>query len=214
MNRLMLLGLIVPLIALSQARQTSAITASSDPCQSLNWNWRHAEELTWKQSLNRTKGISASERERLVAVIAKQLSDTTPSIEERKIAAEFLHIKDVDLNSDGKREVIVQGGGDSFVCSPTGNCSFWNIRRGHSHFDVLLSADAQTFTIQPTISHGYHDIVLTRHADAFQSEAKEFRFDGNRYQLSLSFSVLWYEQGSDGEQQRLQKPKIDDCRAE
>jgi hypothetical protein len=38
-------------------------------------------------------------------------------------------VKYVDLDGDGKPEVIAQAGGEKSGCSPTGNCPLWVLRR-------------------------------------------------------------------------------------
>ena len=155
--------------------------------------------------------MPASERRRLLAAITDELSDNEFESEEaRKKAPSDARIKYVALDSDGKSEVIVQAG-DSTSCSPTGNCAFWILRwRGNSYFP-LLRAEAQTFTLQPSHTHGFLDIVLTRHGSAFESEVKVYRFDGESYQEGECYTAEWEKLGADGEFRKLKEPKLTPC---
>src|SRR5437762_474827 len=76
---------------------------------------------------------------------------------------------------------IAQAGGERSRCSPTGNCPFWVLRRRGSEYEVLLEAEAQTFTIQPIQSRGFSDLVLARHGSAFESAARVYKFNGESY---------------------------------
>jgi hypothetical protein len=173
----------------------------------VHWNWHHAEELSLKQSVGRNLRISPAERKRLIAAIAAQTSDAeTPAAESRKAALDA-RIKYVDLNGDGRPEVIVQSASRD-ACSPTGNCPFWIFRLQNGRYEVILDGEAQTFTVQPARSHGFRDIALTRHASAFASDGLEFRFDGQKYEPAQSFEVEWSPQPESGDPQRPPAPKV------
>jgi len=179
----------------------------------LVWDWRRAEELSWKQSIGRTRNLSASERDRLLAAIADELSDEEfESDEARTEAASDARIKYVALNSDGKSEVIVQAG-DSTSCSPVGNCVFWILRRRGNSYFLLLRSEAKLFTLQPSRTHGFLDIVLTRHNSAFDSEVRVYQFDGQSYQESDCYWAEWEPSGAHGESHNLRKPKLTPCGA-
>jgi len=177
----------------------------------LKWDWRHAEELTWKQSIERTSYLSPSERKRLLEAVASQISEIDfESEEDRKKAPAKARFKYVDLDGDGASEVIVQSG-DETTCSPTGNCAFWVFRRRGNSYIPLLDAGAQTFTIQQSRTHGLHDIVLALHGSAFQSEVRIYRFDGESYQPGECYDAEWSHSGSDGESQGLKSPQLTPC---
>jgi len=188
---------------------------SVDPCK-IHWNWRTANELSWKQSVSRTKNLSNDERQRLIAALTAQLRSVSgnTSEEELRSVAQKARVKYVDLDGDGKSEVIIQAAGDT-TCSPTGNCSIWVLRRSKNRYQIILDEDAQTFTVQSESSHGFRDLLLTRHGSAFASDGELFRFDGQRYRLFKSFEVEWYSQAGDGSwDKRLDTPKLTNCRSE
>jgi hypothetical protein len=131
------------------------------------------DELDWRVSISRLKNIESSERKRLVTVIAHALRDSgvleDGRVSEQQLAqvAAETRIKYVDLNGDGKTEVVAQAGGEGSGCSPTGNCPFWILHRRAQSYEILLDGEAQTFTIQRTRTKGYLDIVLSSHGSAF-----------------------------------------------
>lgn len=205
--------LLTALLSVGQTVQTPAADAQTPGPDRLRWDWERREDLSWHASISRRKDLQPSERKRLIKIIADQIrpSDRGMSSEEQlaKIAAET-RIKYMDLSGDGKPEVIAQAGGDTY-CSPTGNCSFWIFRRRGTSYEVLLEGDAQTFTIQHTRTKGYLDIVLSRHNSAFDSEAREYKFDGNSYREGACFDVEWSVLGSDSEFHDLKEPRISLC---
>ena len=75
----------------------------------LNWNVCHWEELSWKQSISRNKRLAQAERTRLFAAITAQLHTVDfDSEQEMRISVTETRIKYVDLNGDGKSEVIAK----------------------------------------------------------------------------------------------------------
>jgi hypothetical protein len=85
------------------------------------------------------------------------------------------------------------------------------MRHQGDSYSALLSAEAQTFTIQPSRTHGLHDIVLTRHASGVESEVKIYRFDGERYQEGECYTAYWAETDSNGELHKFDAPKLTSC---
>src|SRR6266568_4205285 len=184
----------------------------------LEWDWRRADELSWKESISRTKNknMTQAERNRLIAAITEQLRSSAADLgigsneELRNIAGET-RVKYVHLSKSRVLEVIAQAGGERSGCSPTGNCPFWVLRRRGSEYEVLLEAEAQTFTIQPIQSRGFSDLVLARHGSAFESEARVYKFNGESYASTRCYDVQWSEPDGEGEYHRLKKPQIIGC---
>jgi hypothetical protein len=71
----------------------------------------------------------------------------------------------VDLNGDGKPEIIAQANGLG-PCGGTGNCIFWIFERTADGLRPLLNTNDQTrvtfekILIRPWSTNGYKDIVL------------------------------------------------------
>jgi hypothetical protein len=181
------------------------------------WELERQDELDWHASISRLKNIESSERKRLVTVIAHALRDSgvveDGGVSEQQLAqvAAETRIKYVDLNGDGKAEVVAQAGGEESGCSPTGNCPFWILHRRGESYEILLDGEAQTFTIQRTRTKGYLDIVLSRHGSAFESEARTYTFDGKFYREGSCFDVEWAALDSDDKMHTLKNPRITPC---
>ena len=187
----------------------AAVSQTANPrIPRIRWDWRHSQELTRQQSISRNKKLSPPERNRLIDAIVKQLPADLGSEEElKKIAAES-RIEYIDLNNDGKKEVIVQAGSDS-LCSPTGNCPFWAFEKHDGEYRLLLNDEAQTFTLQPERTNGFQNLVLTRHGSAFSSDGEEFRFSDGQYRQTASFGIEWYSRNHDGAYDHpLKAPRI------
>jgi hypothetical protein len=69
--------------------------------------------------------------------------------------------------------IVLQGGLPVLVASPEDEFSGW------------------LYSIQPTSSHGFHDIVLGWHMSAFEAGLEYFRFDGKSYRPIGSASLLF-----------------------
>lgn len=185
-----------------------------NPTSDFQWDWHQSQELGWQQNIGRNKNLAEPERSRLMSVIIAQLQrQDFGSDDELRASAADTRIKYVDLNLDGKLEVIAQAGGQHSGCSPTGNCPFWIFQRIGAKYAVLLSSEAQTFTIQPARSNGFSNLVLSRHSSAFESELRSYKFDGQRYLESGCFQAEWQKLGNDGEYLRLDRPVITPCGA-
>jgi hypothetical protein len=127
-----------------------------------------------------------------------------------QVAAET-RIKYIDLNRDGKPEVVAQAGGEASGCSPTGNCPFWILHSHGESYEILLDGEAQAFTVQRTRTKGYLDIALSRHGSAFESEGRTYTFDGEFYREGSCFNVEWSAVGGDDEMHQLKRPRISPC---
>ena len=120
-------------------------------------------------------------------------------------------VKLVDLNGDGTPEIIAQGIGD--VCSPTGNCPFWVFQKVASGYKVVLEKGAvQSFTVQPTRSNGYFDLVLGMHGSATEQGLYLYQFGQGRYRSIACYYANWSYLDDNGRVRELKEPRITPCR--
>ena len=120
-------------------------------------------------------------------------------------------VKLVDLDGDGRPEVIAQGIGD--VCSRTGNCPFWVFQRVASGYKVILEKGAvQTFTVQPTRSNDYSDLLLSMHGSATEQELYSYQFGHGRYRSIACYDANWSYLDENGRIHELKRPRITPCR--
>jgi hypothetical protein len=210
------IALLSALLSMGQTVRTPAAGAEATQPDRRRWDWQRQQELSWRVSISRQKNLQPSEGERLVAVITDQLRDVasdwgvTSEEQLAQVAAET-RVKYIDLNGDGKPEVVAQAGGEGSGCSPTGNCPFWILHRRGTSYEIILEGEAQTFTIQRTRTRGYSDIVLSRHGSAFESEARTYIFDGEFYCESACDEVQWSSFDSKGKEHRLTNPRSTPC---
>lgn len=114
--------------------------------------------------------------------------------------SDMLEIKYIDLNKDGKPEILVRGNNFQ-LCSAVGNCGFWIFGRNGRGFRTLLSSadyiDRSKIGEQVLKSrtNGYSNIVLKGHMDAANTDFDYFRFNGLRY-VSYKCMVEAYVPGS------------------
>ena len=117
-------------------------------------------------------------------------------------------IKAVDLDSNGPKQYLAQGSG-GFLCSPTGNCETWVFRSDGEKYSMILHRIAtQTFTIQPTVTNGFHDLVLGQHGSATEQGLTLYRFDGSKYRRIACYKANWTILGKDGEYHGLKEPRL------
>jgi len=179
------------------------------------WDWRKSEKGNWER-ISQSKSLSARERIGLIELVASQLRPSMSKMEvkteqELKDLAAQTRIKAVDLSGKGERDFLAQIGVD-WGCSPTGNCDSWVVReKGDQYSAILYRTATQTFTIQPTVTNGFHDLVLGQHGSATMQELTLYRFDGSKYRSVACYDANWETVGKDGEYRQLKEPRVTSC---
>lgn len=169
------------------------------------WNWKESQEAS--DTVRASKGISPAERTMLLnALAARFKGDPNPKNE-----AADTRVRLVDLNGDGVPEVISQASGD--ICSPTGNCPFWVFQKTGTRYMLILENGAvQDFTIQPTQTNGYFDLVLGMHGSATEQGLFVYQFRGGRYRRTGCYDANWTYLAKDGEYHHLKQPRVTACK--
>ena len=182
------------------------------PNGAFHWNSSDLEALSSRDSIKLSKSFSPAERQALLRAIVGQIkTDNVNHTEQEWLAiAGDTRIKLVDLNGDGVPEVIAQGS-DDLSCSPTGNCDFWVFSRVGKTYKAILELGAiQTFTVQPTLTNGFHDLVLGMHGSATEQELFVYRFTNGRYRKSACYYAYWQRLVGD-RLMHLNEPVITPC---
>ena len=200
--------------AVLAANGQQPMAAAKLPKQVFHWNPDDSQELSRKDSLRLSKVLSPADRTALIDAIVSDLksggADPHSKQQWRAIALDSV-IKVVDLNGDGVPEVVVQTVGEESGCSATGNCPIWVFGRSGSGYREILEGDAiQTFTIQHTRTKGYLDLVLGRHASAFEEELFLYRFSDGGYFRTACYDASWKRLVKD-EWQDVKNPIITSC---
>jgi hypothetical protein len=175
-----------------------------------HWDWRHVETDNW-ESIGDSKALSTKERDGLIEAVASQLRPFMSALaieseQQLRDAAGKARVKAVDLGDSGVKEFLAIGVG---LCSPTGNCDVWVFRENGAKYSMILHRIAtQNFTIQPTITNGFHDLVLGQHGSATDQGLTLYRFDGSKYRRTACYDANWSFLGKDGEYHTLEEPRI------
>ena len=168
---------------------------------------REVEDDGW-EIISQSKTLSETARAALIKIVA---GGGTKSEQELQETASQTRIKAVDLSGKGGGQFLARGFGTQ-SCSPTGNCEAWVLRRNGDKFSVILHRGAaQTFTIQPTLTNGFHDIVLGMHGSATMQGLTLYRFDGTTYRRAACYDENFTILGQDGKVHNLDEPRITPC---
>ena len=172
------------------------------------WNWRDTQSLTGIETVATSKDISADDRAMLLDSLLPQFKNSANPKEQ----ALQTRVKLVDLNGDGVPELICQASGFD-LCSPTGNCAFWIFQKTPAGYRRLLSrGSVQNFTIQPTRTSGFADLVLGMHGSATEQVLSLYRFREGQYRKAGCYDASWQYLGKDGEYHDSKQPRITPCR--
>ena len=112
--RKVIIGAVVLLTAGMTCQQPSSIPSPTIP---FGWDYQKAEQVDYRHTINTTKELSSIDRTALIDAVAAQIGDIALKTEQpaRAIAAE-MPIKLVDLNGDGKPEIVAQAAGTKSGC--------------------------------------------------------------------------------------------------
>jgi len=102
--------------------------------------------------------------------------------------------------SENRQMLLVQAGRGCARGGQGANGAMWIIRFDGDASTLLATPkefSGWLFSIQPTLSHGYPDIVLGWHMSAFESNLSYFRFDGKSYHLIGTASLQADDQESE-----------------
>ena len=173
------------------------------------WNWRDAKSLTGMQTLATSKDIDANDRTMLLDFLLPQYKNSANP----KGRALQTRVELLDLNGDGVPELICQSPYGPDLCTSTGNCAFWVFQKMPSGYRVLLSrGSVGNFTIQPTRTHGFADLVLGTHGSATEQRLTLHRFREGQYRKVGCYDASWRPLGKDGEYHDSKQPQITPCR--
>jgi hypothetical protein len=183
------------------------------------WDWGNQQELTsYSPKLALGSGLSEADRTALIDAIAMQLK---PPMAKEGYSDERIHdvasttrYKLIDLNGDGKPEVFASPNTLEAGCDPKSICPLWILRRTpKGSYAFLLDVPAHTFTVQPTNTGGYADIVIQVHGSGFESELTVYRYAMGKYVPSGCYTATWAEM--DGERvKKFDSPRVEPCNSQ
>jgi hypothetical protein len=197
------------MLGVAWGRQQGNVGSDSD----FRWTDRHAAPLSERETLRNTRHLTRQEKRELVRVMVAEMKPFEADInvlppESLYTVAKDMRLKTVDLNGDGRREVMLQAYSFS-LCGATGNCQFWVYERQGRGFRKLLDSRGKDgvggirlIEVRRTRTNGYLDLVLGVHDSCCEEGLEYYRYRGGEYRLAGSY--IAYADGVAG----FRRPKI------
>jgi len=197
---------------LSRAQKLPNISATPNH---FRWSEREAHELDYEHTIRTSPDLSSVDKTQLTnAVLSRlkldnaELLDDLTEVQLRNLVADT-RIELVDLNGDGKPEIIAQANGLG-PCGGTGNCIFWIFQRTATGLKVILDTEDRSqvtfekILVRPWSTNGYKDIVLGSHSNASSRGLTWFQYEDGIYRIHACYYLTW--EGND--LQPLKSPMI------
>ena len=199
----------------------ASLSAQQLPATKPNLKWlqrdvEHLHELDSKNAVGVVPGLTVEERRELILSFEK---DLRPSMKElsigseeelRKAVVENTFVEKIDLDGDGIPEIIVQGVGNIWGGSPTGNGPIWVLKKTSKGYRTLIDSLGQRFTVLEAKTNGFLNLMIGMHGSATMQELKIYHFRDGRYFEDGCFEANWSVLVN-GEVRDLRKPLITKC---
>jgi hypothetical protein len=188
-----------------------AIAVAAD----FEWSW-HSQEVIGRNdpSVGNTSKLTEPDRTALIAAIVlrlqKPMSDQGYSDDRIREVASTTRVRFVDLGAEGKPLVFATSLGLEGGCDALANCPFWIFRHGEDGYVSLLDTLAASYTIQPTSTNGFSDLVILRHISASEGRLTLYNYADGKYVDAGCYTAIW-PAAKDGE---TPDPEISPCKAE
>ena len=178
------------------------------------WEWRNQETIGRNApSLNNTPQLSEPERAALLDAVVKRLQKplTDRGYEEDRIReiASTTRLRFLDLGED-KPVIMATSLGLEGGCDALVNCPFWIFRYRKDGYVAMLETVAASYTIQPSASGGYSDLVIARHITADDTRLTLYKYQEGKY-VDAGCYTATFAAPKDGE---IRDPEIAPCKAE
>jgi len=172
------------------------------------WSEAKSQELDYKSTIASAKELSPKERNDLLAFVLYRFKHPVNAHDEemfegisddqmRKLTA-ATRIELVDLDGDGKKEIIAQGNGIG-PCGATGNCIVLVLRDTDTGWETLLDSRIGKFgggyekiRVLDTKNDGFRDIVLASHDSAAERTAIVYRYEEGHYVPHQCYHISWW----------------------
>jgi hypothetical protein len=164
--------------------------------------WTHVSTERNIQSVQPAT-LSSAQLDSFARILRKQKPDDLWDCEPSEIddLIKGLSFESIPI-SENREMMLVEAGRGCARGGQGANGAMWLIR-----FDgpdgatpILLATPKEfsgwLFSVQPTMSHGYPDIVLGWHMSAGEAGLSYFRFDGKSYHLISTASLLADDEGN------------------
>ena len=157
------------------------------------WSEAKAHEIDHNHTIKSASDLTPKQKNELIEAVLKQLKShkslneffqDMSNLQLRDLAAST-RVELVDLNGDGRPEVIAQANGLG-PCGETGNCIFWIFQLNSGGVKLLLDsfdseAGFDVITVRPWSTNGFRDLVLGAHINASDRDLVWYKYAKGRY---------------------------------
>jgi hypothetical protein len=169
-----------------------AIAVAAD----FEWSWRSQEVIGRNDpSVGNTSKLTEPDRTALIAAIVlrlqKPMSEQGYSDDRIREVASTTRARFVDLGGEGKPLVFATSLGLEGGCDALVNCPFWIFRRSEDGYVSLLDTVATSYTIQPTSTNGFADLVIVRHTSATEGRLTLYNYTDGKYVAAGCYTAIW-----------------------
>lgn len=174
------------------------------------WQWRDTDYLVKARTL-KNANVGEADRLALVSAIEEQIRPDMSVVgidSEGQLGQAALNTKIqlVDLtNGRIDPEVVVRVDEEGGFCGASGNCPLWFFRKMHGGYKLLLHGVGQGFTIQPTETNGFKDLVIAMHFSAFEKNLQVYRYARGRYRRVACYDAIF---ATDAGNRELKHPQV------
>ena len=212
-----MIAAVLSLVVAGAVGQESASTQTAGT--HFYWSIRNAHEMPYKKTIANSPDLNPSEKTALINTIAALVrpfmadNDIKSEGELRKLVA-GTRLKLIDLNGDGKVEVLAQAFDFKVGCGATGNCAFWVFEKKENQYRLLLDTRGpdgiggiELFTVEPNRTNGFNDLVFAAHDSASEKTLYVYRYKNDHYKMSECYDATWISTNG-GTYRELKYPKI------
>ncbi len=180
-----------------------------------DWSWRKQEVIGRNDpSVGNTSKLTEPERAALIAAVVlrlqKPMSQQGYSDDRIREVASTTRVRFVDLGGEDKPLVFATSLGLEGGCDATDSCPFWIFRHSEDGYISLLDTVATSYTIQPTSTNGFSDLVIARRVSSSESRLTLYNYGEGKYVDAGCYVATW-PAAKDGD---TSGPEISPCKAE
>ncbi|HKD84603.1 MAG TPA: hypothetical protein VKB58_07630 [Terriglobales bacterium] len=180
-----------------------------------DWNWRSQATIGRNDpSVGNTSKLTEQERFALINAIVvrldKPMAERGYDNDRIREIASTSRLRFVDLGGEGKTLVFATSLGLEGGCDALSNCPLWIFRHGDEGYVSVLDTVGASYTIQPTSTNGFSDLVIMRHESASESHLTLYSYADGKYSEAGCYIAHW-PAPKDGD---IQDPEIAPCKSE
>ena len=177
-------------------------------------NWRDQQTIgRYDPSVGNTSRLTEPERAALIDAIVlrlqKPMSEHGYDDERIREIASTTRMRFVDVGAD-KPLLFATSLGLEGGCDAMSNCPLWIFRHSDDGYVSVVDAVAASYTVQPTRTNGFFDLVLTRHESPTETHLSVYTYADGKYSDTGCYTAAW-PASKDAENQ---DPDITACKAE